>query len=95
MGSLQRSIAILKILLKQYRPITYTDIQRELLKNYDEYIDRRTIKSHVNTLSKMFDIIRRDSKGQIYVETRLGGKTVYSFIKSSLWMRNELQKMVA
>ncbi len=95
MGSIQRSIAILTILLKKYRPLTYQDIQRELLSRYGEEIDWRTVKSHIDALSKMFDIIRRDAKGRVCVKAGLGGKTVQSVIKTSLLRRNEDIKMVA
>lgn len=95
MGSIQRSIVILTILLKKYRPLTYQDIQREILSEYGEEIDWRTIKSLVDALSKMFDIIRRDPRGRVYVKAGFGGKTVQSVIKTSLLRRNEDIKMVA
>ena len=96
MGSIQRTIAILTILLKKYRPLTYQDIQRELLREHGEEIDWRTVKSHVDALSKMFgDVIRRDAKGRVYVKAGFGGKTVQSVIKTSLLRRNEDLKMVA
>ena len=95
MGSIQRSIAILTILLKKYRPLTYQDIQRELLDKYGEEIDWRTVKSHIDALSKMFDIIRRDSRGRICVKAGFAGKTVQSVIKNSILKRNEILKMVA
>ena len=84
MGSIERSIAILTILLKKYRPMSYQEIQRELLSNYDEEIDWRTIKAHVDALSKIFDIIRRDAGGRPYVKSGFGGKTIQSVIKLSL-----------
>ena len=95
MGSIQRSIAILTILLKKYRPMTYQDIQRELFREYGEDIDWRTVKSHVDALSKMFDIVRRDSRGRVCVKAGFGGKTIQSVIKTSLLRRNEDLKMVA
>ena len=96
MGSIQRSIAILTVLLKKYRPLTYQDIQRELLNECGEKIDWRTVKSHIDALSKFFcDVIRRDAKGRVYVRAGLGGKTVQSVIKNSLLRRNEDLKMVA
>lgn len=95
MGSIQRSIAILTVLLKKYRPLTYQEIQRELLSKYGEDIDWRTVKSLVDTLSKMFDVVRRDSRGRVCVKAGFGGKTVQSVIKNSLLRRNEKLKMVA
>ena len=95
MGSIQRSIAILTILLKKYRPLTYQEIQRELLSKYGEEIDWRTIKSHIDALSKLFDIIRKDSRGRICVKAGFGGETVQSVIKASLLRKNENLKMVA
>ena len=95
MGSIERSITILTILLKKYRPMSYQEIQRELLNNYNEEIDWRTVKAHVDALAKIFNIIRRDSSGRPYVKSGFGGKTVQSVIKISLIEHNEEMKMVA
>ena len=84
MGSIERSIAILTILLKNYRPMTYQEIKRELFNEYGEKVDWRTVKSHVDALIRMFDIIRRDIHGRVYVKPGFGGKTVQSVIKFSL-----------
>lgn len=95
MGTIERSITILTILLKKYRPMSYQEIQRELFDNYDEEIDWRTIKVHIDALSKIFDIIGRDKNGRPYVKSGFGGKTVQSVIKFSLIKRTEETKMVA
>ena len=95
MGSIERSITILTILLKKYRPMSYQEIQRELLNNYNEEIDRRTVKAHVDALIRMFDIVRKDSRGHVYVKSGFGGKTVQSVIRFSLMKDFEKNKMVA
>lgn len=95
MGSIERNIAILTILLKKYRPLTYQDIQEEILKDYDEEIDWRTIKAHVNALSRMFDIIRKDSKGRTYIKPGFGGKSIQFVIRSALMKSTEKNKMAA
>lgn len=95
MGTIERSINILTILLKKYRPMSYQEIQRELFNNYGEEIDWRTVKVHIDALSKIFDIIGRDKNGRPYVKSGFGGKTVQSVIKFSLIKRTEETKMVA
>ncbi|MBR5913525.1 MAG: hypothetical protein IKZ58_04115 [Selenomonadaceae bacterium] len=95
MGTIERSITILTILLKKYRPMSYQEIQRELFNNYGEEIDWRTIKVHVDALSKIFDIIRRDKNGRPYVKSGFGGKTIQSVIKLSLVKSNENENKMA
>ena len=95
MGSIERSIAILTILLKNYRPMTYQEIKRELFSEYGENIDWRTVKSHVDALFHVFDIIRRDIDGKIYIKNRFRGKNIQSVIKFSLMKTTEQFKIAA
>ena len=95
MGSIERSIAILTILLKNYRPMTYQEIKRELFSEYGENIDWRTIKTHIDALSHVFDIIRRDIDGRIYIKPGFIGKNVQSVIKFSLVKSTEQFKIAA
>lgn len=89
MGSIERSIAILFILLKHYRPMTYQEIKMELFHEYGEEVDWRTVKSHVDALIKMLDIVRRDIAGRVCVKPGLGGKNIQSIIKFSLVKNTE------
>lgn len=95
MGSIERSIAIFTILIKNYRPMTYQEIKRELFNEYGEEIDWRTVKSHVDALFHVFDILRRDIDGRVYVKSGFSGKTVQSVIKFSLTKSNEQFKIAA
>lgn len=95
MGSIERSIAILTILLKNYRPMTYQEIKRELFSEYGENIDWRTVKSHVDALFHVFDIVRRDIDGKIYIKNGFGGKNIQSVIKFSLVKTTEQFKIAA
>ena len=95
MGSIERSIAILTILLKNYRPMTYQEIKRELFNEYGEEIDWRTVKSHVDALFHVFDIVRRDIDGKIYIKNGFGGKNIQSVIKFSLVKTTEQFKIAA
>lgn len=95
MGSIERSIAILTILLKNYRPMTYQEIKNELFSEYGEKIDWRTIKSHVDALIHIFDIVRRDIDGRVYVKSGFGGKNIQSIIKFSLVKSTEQFRIAA
>ena len=95
MGSIERSIAILTILLKNYRPMTYQEIKRELFNEYGEEIDWRTVKSHVDALFHVFDIVRKDIDGKIYIKNGFGGKNIQSVIKFSLVKTTEQFKIAA
>ena len=69
MSTIERGFIILAILMKKSsvkHPLSYKDIQRELLNEYNIKVNYRTVKSAVNELSVMLGIAE-DDKGRVFV----------------------------
>ena len=69
MGAIERGFMILTILMKKSsvkHPLSYKDIQRELLNEYNIKVNYRTVKGAVNELSLMLGIAE-DDKGRVFV----------------------------
>lgn len=69
MSTIERGFIILAILMKKSsvkHPLSYKDIQRELLNDYNIKVNYRTVKGAVNELSVMLSIAE-DDKGRVFV----------------------------
>ncbi len=69
MSTIERGFIILAILMKKSsvkHPLSYKDIQRTLLDEYNINVNYRTVKSAVNELSVMLGIAE-DDKGRVFV----------------------------
>ncbi len=69
MGAIERGFMILTILMKKSsvkHPLSYKDIQRELLNEYNIKVNYRTVKGAVNELSVMLGIAE-DDNGRVFV----------------------------
>ena len=69
MGAIERGFIILAILMKKSsvkHPLSYKDIQRMLLDEYNIKVNYRTVKGAVNELSIMLGIAE-DDKGRVFV----------------------------
>lgn len=70
MSTIERGFLILTILIKKSNvkhPISYKDIQTELLKTYKVKANYHTIKSAVNELSLTSLGIAEDDKGRVFI----------------------------
>lgn len=69
MGAIERGFMILTILMKKSsvkHPLSYKDIQRELLNEYNIKVNYSTVKGAVNELSVMLGIAE-DDNGRVFV----------------------------
>ena len=69
MGAIERGFIILAVLMKKSsvnHPLSYKDIQRELLNDYNIKVNYRTVKAAVNELSIMLGIAE-DDNGRVFV----------------------------
>ncbi|MBR5913524.1 MAG: hypothetical protein IKZ58_04110 [Selenomonadaceae bacterium] len=70
MSTVERGFLILTILIQKSsvkRPLSYKDIQTELLKTYRVKASPHTIKSAVNELSLTSLGIAEDDKGRVFI----------------------------
>lgn len=86
MSAISRSIAILIILSKKNQPVSFTQIRKELAAQYDENVDQRTVKSTIQTLSKLLKSVKYDEAGFVTLQRRLKGKnnSIQAILKAEM-----------
>ena len=76
MSAITRSVAILIILSKKNKPVSFTQIRKELAAKYEEEVDQRTVKSTVQTLARLLKFVKCDDSGFVSIQRRSKGKNI-------------------
>ena len=85
MSAITRSIEIMLILSKKNKPVSFTQIRRELMTKYEEEVDQRTVKATIQTLAMLFKSVKYDESGFVSIQRRFKGKdNLQAILKSEL-----------